>query len=209
MMGWPPGLASSSTSSVPVITLAQLPALVAELARRIRAAGFQPELLVYIETGARLPAAWLAREFPVGAVPVVARRRGHGLKKLLAPLAPLVPRAVLDSFRRAEAGSGVHRRGGRSVTFARACDFRDRNILLVDDAADTGGTLRAVKAALVGRGADPARVRCAVLAATTDTGRAEADFFVSGQNSVLPWSTDSLERVAAQALMARTHLPGP
>jgi hypoxanthine phosphoribosyltransferase len=197
------------SSSTPVVSLTELSELIQRLSEKVRAAGFQPDVLVYIETGARLPAWELCRELGVGAIPVVARRRGHALKRWMAPLARLLPRSIMDAMRRAEERSGVHARTGRRVVFPVAYDFRNKAILLVDDAADTGGTLVAVRQELVQRGADVARLRTAVLAATTPAGRARVDFYMLDRNSVLPWSSDSCDRKEAQALMAKVNLPSP
>lgn len=197
------------SSSTPIVTLAELPALVRGLADKIRRAGFAPDVIVYVESGARLPAVRLCGELRLGGVPVKARRLGHGIKRLLAPLARWLPRGVMNAMRRCEEGSGVHARTGRRVEFPVEYDFRGKAVLVLDDAADTGGTLVAVKQALIGRGADAGRLRCAVLAATTPPGRAQVDFYVLELNSVLPWSTDSAERRAAQALMAGAKPPSP
>lgn len=193
----------------PIVTLAELPELTGRLAEKIRRAGFAPDVIVYVESGARLPAVRLCGELGLGAVPVQARRLGHGVKRWLAPLARWLPRGVMNAMRRCEERSGVHARTGRSVEFPVDYDFRGKAVLLLDDAADTGGTLIAVKQALIGRGADAGRLRCAVLAATTTAGRAQVDFHVLELNSVLPWSTDSVERRAAQALMAGEKPPSP
>lgn len=189
--------------------MAELPAFMGRLADKIRRSGFAPDVIVYVESGARLPAAHLCGELRLGAVPVRAGRPGRGIKRLLAPLARALPRGLTNALRRVEESSGVHARTGRRVEFPVAYDFRGRTVLVVDDAADTGGTLAAVKGALLGRGVESGRLRCAVLAATTPPGRAQADFYVLELNSVLPWSTDSAERRTALALMAEAKLPAP
>lgn len=196
------------TTPNPTVALAELPALVESLVGRIRTAGFQPDLVVYIESGARLPAAMVCGLFGVGGVPVIARRRGHLLKRLLAPLTRVVPRCFLDALRRAEERSGVHARSGRTVLFPEEVEFQCRDILVLDDAVDTGVTLKSVKMALIARGADPARLRSAVLAATTDAGRSQTDFHVLERNCVFPWSADSRERSIALRRMQNVSVPG-
>ncbi len=208
-MRWRPPVVPDSSTSHPVVTLAELPALVAELARRIRVAGFRPDILLYVEEGARLPAVALCRELGLKAVPVIARRRGHGLKKIMAPLIAIMPRTLTNLLRRAEERSRVHAQGGRTVIWPHDFAGPTGNILLLDDAADTGGTLAAVKTTLVHRGIEAACIRTAVLCATTEAGRAQADFYVLERNCVLPWSPDSAECKAALTLMAGTRPPMP
>jgi hypoxanthine phosphoribosyltransferase len=193
----------------PVVTLEELPGLVARLAEKIRQSGFSPDVIVFVESGARLPAVQLCSELRCGAVPVGAQRLGTGIKRLLAPLAHWLPRSLLNGMRRCEERSGLHGRTGRKVDFPVDYNFCGKAVLLLDDAADSGRTLVAVKQALILRGADADRLRCAVLAATTPPGRAEVDFYLSELNSVLPWSTDSAERRVAQLLMAKAQIPSP
>lgn len=199
----------ADSSSLPVVALAEIPALMGLLVERIRRAAFAPDLVVYVESGARLPAASLCGALGVAAIPVRAQRRGRGFKRLLAPLIRVLPRSVTNGLRRLEERIGLHARTGRKVELRERCDLRNRNILLLDDAVDTGRTLAAVKAELVHRGADPARLRSAVLAATTPAGRMQVDFYVLDRNSVLPWSSDSAERREAERLMKETILPRP
>lgn len=200
---------SSQSRQVPDITLAEVPALAGELAARVRGGGFNPDLIVYIETGARLLAWELCREFGIGAVAVEARRRGHGLKQRLAGIIARLPAAVTSALRRMEERSGIHGATGRSVVFPATVSFSNRAILLVDDAADTGVTIAVVKAGLVRRGADASDVRTAVLTATTPAARAQVDYFLREQNSRLPWSADSRERDAVLARFAECRPPAP
>lgn len=193
----------------PEIRLADVPALAESLRLRISESGFRPDVMVYVETGARIPGAYLCGALGIGGVPVVARRTGHALKRLLAPLAVVLPKSLLDWLRRAEESTGIHAKSERRVWFPGEYDFRGKAVLVFDDASDTGGTLKAVKRALVDRGVEPERLRCAVLAATTPAGRAQADFYVSERNSVLPWSSDSRERKTALTMMAETVMPPP
>ncbi len=187
--------------------MADLERLAAELAGRVRAAGFAPELIVYVETGARLPACALCREFGVPALAVRARRTGAGLKSLLAPLAALLPRWLKDVLRRAEERSRIHGSGARQVEWAGAPIPGGCRVLLVDDAADTGRTLMAVRAALIERGVAADSIRTAVLAATMPEARQLADFYLFDRICRMPWSADSRERSAARAEMRRQVPP--
>lgn len=198
---------SSSSKNSPVITLADVPALAHELATQVRRANFQPQVIVYIETGARLIAWELCREFGIAAIAVRARRRGQGLKQRLAPIVARLPRGITSALRRLEERTGVHQRGGRAVEFPAAGNFAGKTILLVDDAADTGRTLTAVRDELIRRGAEPSRLRSAVLAATTPAARGLVDYHVTEKNSCFPWSADSPERALAQARFEQCRPP--
>ncbi|HEV8073875.1 MAG TPA: phosphoribosyltransferase [Opitutaceae bacterium] len=194
---------SARPPAVGDVRLAELPALARELADRVRAAKFQPDLIVYVETGARLLAWELCRELGVKAVAVEAARPGRGLKQVFAPMASVLPRWASQGLRWAEERLGVHRLTPRQVVLPPGAAWRDRSVLLVDDAADTGRTIKAVRAALQ----DAAQVRTAVLGATTPAALAVVDFFLFDYNRCLPWSSDSVEREEAQRLWAVRRPP--
>ncbi|HTQ31058.1 MAG TPA: phosphoribosyltransferase family protein [Opitutaceae bacterium] len=182
------------------VTLAELPALARELAERVRGAPFRPDLIVYVETGGRLLAWELCRELGLKAVAVEAARPGRGIKRIFAPLAAALPSWASGALRRAEERFGVHRATPRRVTLPADAGWRDRAVLLVDDAADTGRTITAVRAALLGGKNPPAQVRTAALGATTPAAWKVVDFYLFDHNRRLPWSSDSGEREAARRL---------
>ena len=188
-------------ANVPDVLLADLPRLGRELAAAVSASGFKPDLVVYIETGARLIAVSLCRELCVPAVGVRASRPGGGLKAFLAPLAARLPRCVKDRLRRWEERSRVHSATRRTITWPPRFAVAGRRVLLVDDAADTGNTIATVRAGLVAHGVETSALRTAVLAATTAEGRRAVDFFLFDYNCRMPWSADSRERRAALAAM--------
>jgi hypoxanthine phosphoribosyltransferase len=198
---------SARPQAVGDVTLAELPALARELADRVRAAKFQPDLIVYVETGARLLAWELCRELGLKAVAVEAARPGRGIKRIFAPLAAMLPRWMNQGLRRAEEWLGVHRFTPRQVILPAGGAWRNRSVLLVDDAADTGCTIKAVRTALQGCEDPPAQVRTAVLGATTPAALAVVDFFLFDYNRCLPWSSDSVEREEAQRLWAARRPP--
>lgn len=202
--------ATSAASVIPVIFLAELPALAGKLVERVRASGFAPDVIVYVESGARLLAYELGARFGVPVLPVWVRRGGHGVKKRLAPLAALLPVVARDWLRRAEERSGVHRLTGRVAAMGEEVALQGKRVLLVDDASDTGRTLGVARELVCARGAVPADVRTAMLAATTPAAHVVADFYVFDRNCRMPWSADSgehAEATARAAKLAPTHAP--
>lgn len=192
------GIARSAPGGIGVVRLAELPALADALAKRVRAAGFVPDTIVYVEKGARLLAHELAARLGVPVRAAWVRRGGHGLKQKLAPLALRLPVGVRDCLRRMEELSGVHRLTRRAAAMPGGDELRGRRVLIVDDAADTGRTIVAARAMVLARGVGPADVRTAVLAATTRRAQAHVDFFLLDRNCRMPWSADSDERVEAE-----------
>jgi hypoxanthine phosphoribosyltransferase len=191
---------SARPQAIREVTLAELPALARELADHVRAAQFRPDLIVYVETGARLLAWELCRELGLKAVAVEAARPGRGIKRIFAPLASRLPRWASKGLRRAEERLGVHRVTPRQVVLPPGAAWRNRSVLLVDDAVDTGRTITAVRTALLGCKDPPAQIRTAVLGATTPAALAVVDFYIFDYNRCLPWSSDSPEREEARRL---------
>lgn len=201
---------NSASRAAPVVLLADLPGLATQLAERIRAAKFAPELIVYIETGARLFAHELAPLLNAPLAPLWVKRSGHGLKRILAPVAVRLPVAARDWLRRIEERSGVHRVSRRAACLPESASVAGKHVLVLDDAADTGRTITLARQLVIERGAAPEHVRTAVLAATTPGAQSAVDFFVLNRNCRMPWSADSDERLqAAQraASLAPAHAP--
>ena len=189
--------------AIPVVRLVELPALASELAAQVHTSGFAPDAIVYIETGARLLAHELQKIFRVPALPIVVKRGGHGVKKLLAPVAAKLPASLRDWLRRIEERSGVQRLTRRDAILPSGTNEVRGRVLLVDDASDTGRSLAVARELLQANGIAPADLRTAVLAATTERGRVGVNFFVFNRNCRMPWSSDSEELAEARARMER------
>ena len=189
---------STAAKASPEIRLAELPALAGALADKVRAAGFQPEIILYVETGARLFANELAGILNVPLAPVWVKRGGHGMKKLLAPLVLRLPVGVRDGLRRLEERTGVQRVTRRAAVLAEGTILAGKRVLLVDDAADTGRTIRAARDLALAAGVREDGLRSAVIAATMAEGRASVNFYLRDRNHRMPWSADSEERAEAE-----------
>ncbi len=177
------------------------------MAERVRAAGFAPELVVYVETGARLFAHELAGVMGLPVVPIWVRRGGHGLKQRLAPWVVRLPVGVRDGLRWLEEVSGVQRMTRRRATLPATESLVGRRVLLLDDAADTGRTIRAARELILAAGVRAENLRSAVIAATMAEGREAVDFYLLDKNHRMPWSADSDERVEAERLAAKRGVP--
>lgn len=193
---------ATNASIVPVVRLAELPGLARTLSERVRAEGFAPDLVVYVETGARLFAHELAGALQRPLAPIWVRRGGHGTKRILAPVLARLPVGVRDWLRRVEERTGVHRHTARKILWPGDVDLGGKRVLVLDDAADTGRTIRLAQENVVAQGAAPEHVRTAVLAATTPAAQAVVDFYLFACNCRMPWSADSDERAAAASRAA-------
>lgn len=193
-----PAVIFSKDGAVRELRLAELPRVATELAALVKNSGYQPEVIVYVETGARLLAYELAGLWGIPPVPVWVRRGGHGLKRILSPVARRLPVAVRDAMRRLEERTGVQRLTVRSAALPNPARVAGRRVLLVDDAADTGRTIKAARGLLMRAGVRETDIRTAVIAATMAGGRAAVDFYLLDRNHRMPWSADSAEHEEAE-----------
>lgn len=200
---------SRPTGGVVIVRIAQLPELAAELERHVRAAGFAPEVIIYLETGARLIAHELGTRFGLPLFGIAVRRGGYGLKRKLAPVAARLPVWLRDCARRIEQFSGIHRYTSRTTSVPPGLMIAGRRVLLVDDAADTGRTLETARKILMSAGVSYDDLRTAVLAATTPRGRAVSDFYLFDCVCRMPWSSDSEERGEAEAIEKKLFSNAP
>lgn len=197
-------------AAVPVVRLAELPALASALARNVREGGFSPDSILYIETGARLFAHELAGLLQLPLIPIWVQRTGHSTKRALAPMVRRLPVGWRDWLRKMEERSGIHRHTARSIRWPDGLELQGRRVLLVDDAADTGRTIELARESIVARGVPAPDLRTAVLAATTPAARGKVDFYVLDRNCRMPWSADSEERAEAAIRAAKltpSHAP--
>ena len=109
---------------------------------------FQPDLIVYIAKGGYLIGKAFQEVFNCRIAGVNAERSGNKLKEFLTPVLSHLPKKFLNIARSVEMRSGVHsQHSERSVLF-HDCDEVDTDtvekILIVDDAVDTGYSLKAV-----------------------------------------------------------------
>lgn len=158
--------------------------------------GFRPELVVGIATGGVRVAGLIFADVP--HVDVVCRRPSTEGKRRAASLMRLVcacPLWVRNALRIAEA-RWLQRRAPSPVDFSATeqtlfAVAMARTILVVDDAVDSGRTMRRVLDELHRVNAGAA-VRTAVLTVTTDNPLVTPDFKLYDDKTLLrfPWSMD-------------------
>ena len=185
------------------VTLADLPALAGALAERIRQEGFAPDLVVFLEEGARVPAVHLARATGWPLLPLRIQRPTVRWKRYARPLLSRFPTAVTNWLRRREASRSFHVRGPRTLApDTRRVDLAGRRVLIFDDAVDSGSTLLVARDWVLSSGASSADVRTATLTVTTPLGREVVDYALGEGMCRFPWSSDSPEAEEHAALHA-------
>ncbi len=166
------------------------------LAETVRADGYAPRLIVGIRNGGGYVAEEMAPLFPDSMLAFVELRRpssarkGRGLGRLLSRL----PRRVLDLLRMAEARLLALRPRPSCPRIEILSELRRQlpgQVLVVDDAVDSGITMQAVVEAL--RRARPdVEVRAAVITVTTGRPSVSPDYTLYNNHTLIrfPWSID-------------------
>lgn len=184
----------SITPGVQTVRLADVDPLTEKLVDSITKSSFDPDLIVYIETGARLLAASLHRKMRIPALPIVIRRRGSATKARYSSLLRSVPTPVLDFLRDFERRRNSSAASIRVIEAAPEADLRNKRVLIVDDAADSGESLTVAGRWAMAKGAAESEIRYATISVTQSRACDLVSFWIYSQLCRFPWSSDSAER---------------
>jgi hypoxanthine phosphoribosyltransferase len=176
------------------IALDDLENLTETLLNQIRSSHFEPDVVVYLETGARLLASHFLRLTGVQAIPLTIQRSGNRSKARIAFLLRIFPRVIKNGLRRIERRVGSQGSNKRTLAPAPEVDLSGKRVLILDDAADSGQSLLIAKQWVLQRGAVAREIRVAVVTVTQSRAKEIVDFWIYDQLCRFPWSSDSRER---------------
>lgn len=160
---------------------------------------FQPDLIVYIARAGFLIAKEIQNVTGAEIVGIDASRQGGKLKEFAEPLLVHLPKFILNFARKVEVKSDVHEKNTeRSVNFHPSVNKVDpkkmNKILVVDDAVDTGYSIKAVVGAINDK-FPSAQIRTAALNVWDSSEKVvKTDYFIFRNTSMrTPMSKDSCE----------------
>lgn len=165
------------------------------LAQRVNDSGYVPDHILYIERAGLLVGYEIAKYFDCNISGIYSSRSGQSIKSRAKVILRYLPRAVTHLLRNIEIKSNIHAiKKERNVYMGNLYPPNGRNILVVDDAIDTGYSLKAVLDFLLSKGYDRSHIKTAVLTTTLNGPIFWADISLFEQVSfVFPWSPDSKE----------------
>lgn len=199
---------SCPKAAVRDVPLRDLPKAVQALGEEVEAAGFRPDCVVYIETAGRLIASEICEQFQIGGIPLRVQRRTGRLKARVAPWLASLPGALRNRLRVWESRFALrHSQHSREVIAPPAVNLSGLNVLIVDDAVDTGSSIRLARQWVEAMGASRDQVKAAALTVTTNRGRPVVDFYLFDQLCRFPWSSDSRERKRYGSIYEETCVP--
>ena len=176
------------------IKLSDLESLTKVLVYRIRLSHFEPDIVIYLETGARLLAAHFHKLTGISAAPLTIQRSGSSTKAHIVSVLCALPRFLQNLLRRIErqfVSRGVNK---RKIAKAPEVDLLGKKVLILDDAADSGQSLLLARRWVLERGGAEENIRMATIAVTQPEAEEIVDFWMYRQLCRFPWSSDSRER---------------
>lgn len=174
-----------------------------DLAKKIKAQGYKPDHILYIERAGILTGYEISKYFNTPVSGIVSSRSGSCFKSSVKSILRLLPRFITHFLRRLELGSSIHNvNSKRNVICQKPLPPKNKKILVVDDALDTGHSIAAVLNWLKRHDFDLSGVKTAVLTTTGKKHYISADFtLLDNTICAFPWSYDSRQYYETKILM--------
>jgi hypoxanthine phosphoribosyltransferase len=203
-----PAPSNAARPGVRDVHLDEFGSLARQLAQQVTASGYEPDCIVYLESGGRLLAAELCGRLGVGAVALQTSRRGGSIKRRLRPLATRLPDELTDLMRRVESRwlSGWLRPSAVELA-QRPVRLDGARVLIVDDAVDTGASVDIARTWALSHGATESAIRIAAITVTSDRVDGVVDYHVHQGLCRFPWSSDSDEHTRYLRMAAGIEAP--
>ena len=185
------------------IDLAELKQCSRELARKVRHSGFEADHVLCVERAGLFIGADIADLLGCTCSGIYASRSGSSIKSRLKIILRFMPRTITHFLRGIELKSNIHgTQKARNVYIETNFPPKDKNILLVDDAIDTGNSILSIMDFLETHGYDRGNIKVGALTVTQQDVKKLAVFYLFDCTCAFPWSYDSREYDKAWQLYA-------
>lgn len=178
------------------VSLSELRTICRRIAGEIKSRSFYPDHILYIERAGKLIAFYLANEFGCNYSGVQVLKNKRKLRERLNFFIKLLPPFFRDLLRLAQK---LHRENlkdrRRFVYIDNIEELLNKKILIVDDAVDTGESMRAIKAKLLQEGFRNEDLQTAVITiVNSKKTQFKPDIYIFHDVCCkFPWSVDSSE----------------
>ena len=172
------------------------------LAKKVDESGYVPDHVLYVERVGLFAGHEIARCFGCSISGILSSRSGTSFKSKAKVFLRYLPRPVTHFLRKFELKSNIHGvKKERNVGVENELPPKGKKLLVVDDAVDTGFSLKAVYDFLLAHGYERDEIRTAVLTTTQEDPVWRPDISLFEQVTfAFPWSYDSREYKASWEL---------
>lgn len=163
------------------------------LADAVHKDGFTPDHVLFVERAGLLIGDEIAKYFGCSIGGIATQRYGGTTKSKFKFILRYSPRVLTHFLRQIEVLSSFHEvQSERSIVTEYPLPGKGKKVLVVDDAIDTGYSIKAVIDYLLNEGYDRNLMRVAVITTTSKTPAFRADYSLFDQViCAFPWSYDS------------------
>ena len=158
--------------------------------------------MLYVERAGLFLGFLIAKQLKCSISGIYSRRNYDSVKNKSKKILRQLPRFITHLLREIELNSSLHFiKRKRFVHINQGYPPTNKNILIVDDAIDTGVTLQTVQDFLLLKGYTRDHLRTAVLTTTSKNSQFKADICLFKQKVfAYPWSYDSVNYNEAQEI---------
>ena len=177
------------------ISLSQIKEYSLTLAQKVSRSGWMPDHVLYVERAGLFLGYVVSRYFDCSISGIYCGRFGRPLKSKIKIILRRLPRAVTHLLREIEIKSNIHAiKDGRKVYIENLYPPQGKNLLIVDDAIDTGYSAKEILRFLLNRGYHRDNIKLSVLTNTYKNSTCQADISLFDHvKFAFPWSYDSRE----------------
>jgi len=183
------------SSSIEDVKLNDLQMLTETLVSQMKEAQFKPDVVIYLETGARLIGACFYKATQVPVIPITIQRPNSSSKARITTLFINMPVFLQNFLRKVERRVLSFTPNPRTISAAPQVNLVGKKVLILDDAADSGESLLLAKKWAMEKNAIEENIRLATIAVTQLRAKQIVDFWIYPRICRFPWSSDSRERV--------------
>ena len=177
------------------ISLSQIKEYSLMLAHKVSTSGWMPDHILYVERAGLFIGYVVSRYFDCSISGIYCGRSGNFLKSKIRIILSLLPIAVTHMLREIEIKSNIHYINDRRKVYIESLyPPQGKNVLIVDDAIDTGYSAKKILRFLLNRGYQRDNIKIAVITNTLKNSTCQADISLFDQmRFAFPWSYDSRE----------------
>ncbi len=181
------------------ITISQVKKISKEIIESKDVSNFDPQSVVYIESAGRLIGRTISDYANLPLYSIQTVRSGSAIKEKIKIIFNFLPWQISHLLRKIELSTSLHKFSQREINVeGKLPEDKKTRILLVDDAIDSGNSMKSVYEFLIKLGYE--NIYTAVITTTSSNPIFKADYSHFNKLLTFPWSIGSKEYYKYQKL---------